>query len=60
MQKIEDIQDNWYAVVERQNNLEKCIEYIKDLLPSEEITVEEYKDTIKEIKDIIRGCEDAC
>lgn len=60
MRKIEDIQDNWYAVVERQNNLEKCIEYIKDLLPSEELTVEEYKDTIKEIKDIIRGCEDAC
>ena len=60
MQKIEDIQDNWYAVVERQNNLEKCIENIKDLLPSEELTVEEYKDTIKEIKDIIRGCEDAC
>lgn len=60
MRKIEDIQDNWYAVVERQNNLEKCIDYIKDLLPSEELTVEEYKDTIKEIKDIIRGCEDAC
>lgn len=60
MQKIEDIQDNWYAVVERQNNLEKCIEYIKDLLPSEELTIEEYKDTIEEIKGIIRGCEDAC
>ena len=60
MRKIEDIQDNWYAVVERQNNLEKCIDYIKDLLPNKELTSEEYIDLIEEIKEIIRGCEDAC
>lgn len=60
MRKIEDIQDNWYAVVERQNNLEKCIDYIKDLLPNNELTIEEYRDMVAEIKDIIRGCEDAC
>lgn len=60
MRKIEDIQDNWYAVVERQNNLEKCIEYIERLLPTEELTIEEYKDMVLEIRTIIRGCEDAC
>lgn len=60
MRKIEDIQDNWYAVVERQNNLEKCIDYIKDLLPNNELTIEEYRDMVDVIKDIIRGCEDAC
>ena len=60
MRKIEDIQDNWYAVVERQNNLEKCIEHIERLLPTEELTIEEYKDMVLEIRTIIRGCEDAC
>lgn len=60
MRKIEDIQDNWYAVVERQDNLEKCIRYIERLLPTEELTIEEYKDMVLEIRTIIRGCEDAC